>query len=320
VEALFYVFLLYFYIPLIYGGLTDNALKNGFANGKIFSYLVVRFKFSSYEERFLIVFSLIFIFAIPTAIYASLPIVYGAVAKKIGMFLVVAVMAMSSLYAITSKKIHEIYIRYSGRLNFIMAVSAAINLSRATSYAESIITDFVGMRASELPTGLAWISLIMVPIAWLVTLTIGALAIYAVALFSTSFVDSPRNSHVTSLQVPIARKVFRELAPGYAIAFSFAILAVSPLTIVSKVLSTTWAERLIREELVSASFHSKAGRCGIDFLPDAKVAYLEAGKAIIAIPHESLGYIFRPIGCSEIWYSAKQLEGVYNTLDPAVDG
>lgn len=315
-EALFFIFLLYFYIPLICGGVTDNAIKNGFASNRVFSYLVARFNFSSYEEKFLIALSLILILAVPVLIYSVLPIIHSTASKLIGIYLVAGAMALSSLYAITSKHIREIYMKYSGRLNFIIAISATINLSRATSYAESVITDCVGLRASELPTGLAWLSLIMVPIAWLVTLAIGSMAIYAVALFSTSFISAPRKSHVTSLQVPITRKIFREIAPGYAIAFSFAILAVSPLTFVSKLLSTIWAEQFIRKELVSASFHTNAERCGIESLPGAKIAYLEAGKAIVAIPHDDLGYTFRPITCPDMWYSPKQITDVYNSLPP----
>ncbi|VXC43761.1 hypothetical protein [Pseudomonas sp. 9Ag] len=316
-KLIFFSVLLYIYFPIILGIIANHAVKNGYVTTNPLSYILIKFKHSSYEERFLLSLSSIFLITIPIAFYSTSVATDSRNARILGITMISAAMLLSVVYAITSRPVRSTYSKYAGRLNFIIAVSATINFARATSFAEGVISELVGVRASELPTGLAWLSLIMVPVAWLVTLSIGSIAIYAVALFSTSLKDAPRKSHAVGLQVPIQRKVFRELAPGYAVAFSFAILAVSPLTVVSNILGSAWAEKKIREELVSASFHVKASKCSIDGIDGAKVAFLNDGKAIVALPHEKLGFVFQPITCVTNWMDPAQIIEIYKNGNSA---
>lgn len=306
-EAAFYIVLLYLYTPFIWGLLSRNALNNGHHHGGVLSYTLMKLKFSSHEEKFLIILTTLLIVAIPLAAYATFVDSKNKSVITLGIALCILTMTLSAIYVITSKETHATYKRYSGRLNFIIAISATVNLSRATSYAEGIITTLVGVRASDLPTGLAWLTLIMVPVAWVVTLAIGSMAIYVIALFRTSITDASTKAHKTNYLAPVKRKISRELAPGYAIAFSFAILAISPLTIMSSLLRTTWADNQIRKELVDASFHVKAEKCGIDKPENAKVAYLESGKAIIAIPSKKYSYTFEPIECPTTWSKPEEI-------------
>lgn len=300
-KLIFFIAVVYIYVPVVLGMVANHAVRNGYLSKNPISYILTIYRYSTYEERFVLSLSAVFIITIPVAFYAALIAPDSQIAKTLGTGMVSAAMLLSAVYAVTSKTVRATYSKYSGRLSFIIAISATINLARATSLAEGVISELVGVRASELPTGLAWLSLIMVPVAWLVMLSVGSVAIYAVALFSTSLKDAPSRPHKTSLQAPIQRKVFRELAPGYAVAFSFAILAVSPITIVSSILGSTWAEKAIRKELVSASFHVKGSRCAIDEIVGAKIAYLENDKAIAALPDEKFGYIFQPVKCVINW-------------------
>ncbi|ARU88442.1 hypothetical protein [Pseudomonas sp. M30-35] len=89
------------------------------------------------------------------------------------------------------------------------------------------------------------------------------------------------------------------------------MLALVPLSLMEYVLKTPWAENQIRKELVQASFHTKAEKCGIEKIDGAKVAYMEPGKAIIAIPDEKLGYIFSPIKCTVKWRTAQSISEEY---------
>lgn len=306
-EAAFYVFLIYLYVPLVWGILARNKLDNNYHKGGVIVYNFVRFKHSSYEEKYLILLTFLLILAIPVATHIILVKPKSETFATIGSAITILAMILAASYAITSKEVLSTYKKYSGRLNFVIAISATVNLSRATSYAESIISGLVGIRASELPTGLAWLTLIMVPVAWLVTLAMGSLAIYFVALFKTSHTDASKIASHTTLQMPVKRKIFRELAPGYAIAFSFAILAISPLTVAEGVLRTSWADNRIREELVDASFHVKAEKCGIEGIKGAKIAYLESGKAIVALPDTKHSYVFEAIDCPETWLKPEEI-------------
>src|SRR5690606_448925 len=98
---------------------------------------------------------------------------------------------------------------------------------------------------------------------------------------------------------------------GYALAFCFAMLAISPITIMSYLLRTPDAELFIRSQLVDASFHVNAKECRVNKIDNSKIAYTEAGKAIIAIPDDNLGYIFKRIECSRDWEKPEQVESEY---------
>ncbi|MFI7864499.1 hypothetical protein [Ectopseudomonas khazarica] len=309
-EAAFYVILLYLYVPVVWGILVRNKINNKHHKG-VLSYNFIRFKHASYEERFLILLTILLILALPVACHIVYVNPKNETFGTIGSIIAILAMVLSAIYALTSKTVHDVYKKYSGRLNIIIAISATVNFSKATSYADGIISGLIGIRASELPTGMAWLTLIMVPVAWLVTLAIGSIAIYLVALFGSPSIEANRSV----LRIPVKRKVFRELAPYYAVAFSFAILAISPLTLVSHILGTDWAETSIREELVDASFHVKAEKCGIEGIEGAKVAYLESGKAVVALPGAKYSYEFETIDCPATWIKPAEIVRRYGKDD-----
>ncbi|AVO55751.1 hypothetical protein C7A17_24360 [Ectopseudomonas mendocina] len=89
------------------------------------------------------------------------------------------------------------------------------------------------------------------------------------------------------------------------------MLAIAPLSIASFILSSNWADQKVREQLVSASFHIQAKTCGVENIKGAKIAYLEYGKALIAIPDKEKSYIFDRVLCTQTWATADKLNTTY---------
>lgn len=300
-KAVFFITLFYFYLPVVLGVISDRAAKNGFLLESPMQYLVKKFKLSTHEDRFFMLLVGALVLMLPTILFLRLVSPGNCLARIIGVILVLFCLSASVVYVLTSRVVKEGYFKYSGYIKTLIAISVAINLAKSSSYADGVISELTGVRGSDLPTGLVWLSFIMAPIPWVVTLSLGSLIIYAVAIFGANK-KKPRWQSLSVLdQVPVKKSFTYELAPGYAVALSFALLATSPLSITATVLSLPWTERKVREQLVSASFHVKAEKCGVEDIPGAKIAYLEEGKAIIAVPDEKLGYSFASLACAVTW-------------------
>jgi hypothetical protein len=319
VELAFFVSL-FVYASIVLGLVARLAWKRGFINDGPVFYVVKKVKYSLPDERLIYLLSVILFFSVPLSVYLVLINPESAVAQMLVVSMVSLALMVTVYYVLTSSEIKGACKRYSSYLAFLVTVSITVNLSRATSFAESVINELLGIRASELPTGLAWLSIIMTPVAWIITLAIGFLAAYIAVLFNTGRKDVRNNlSLVGSGLAPIRNSTSRELRAGYAIAISFAVLAVSPISLISGFLSTAWAEMKIREQLVGASFHIDARRCGIDDIKGAKIAFLEFGKAIIAMPDEKLGYTFKRLQCDVYWETPEEVYESYASERKMVD-
>lgn len=310
-EAVFFITLFYVYIPIVLGVISYRAAKNGFFLESPMQYLVKRFKLSTHDERFIILLVGALVLMLPTILFLRVVSPGNYLAKMVGVILVLFCLSVSVVYVLTSKVVREGYFKYSGYIKTLIAISVAINLAKSSSYADGVISELTGVRGSDLPTGLVWLSFIMAPIPWVITLSLGSLIIYAMAIFGTNK-KKPRWQSLSVLnQVPVKKCSTYKLAPGHAVALSFALLATSPLSITASVLSLPWTERKVREQLVSASFHVKAEKCGVEDIPGAKVAYLEEGKAIIAVPDEKLGYSFASLACAVTWNTQTNSKGAW---------
>jgi hypothetical protein len=188
----------------------------------------------------------------------------------------------------------------------------------ATSFAEGIINDLTGVRASELPTALTRLTLIMTPVAYVFTITIWSFVLYIITLLlpPNNKSKASTKSPYSYLGTPTKTDHLANFTSGYAVTLGFSMLAIAPLSFASFILGTNWADQTVREQLVSASFHIKSKACGIEKIAGAKIAYLESGKALIAIPDKEKSYIFDRVLCTQTWATADKISTTYGA--PAV--
>lgn len=308
-EVLFIIALLFVYIPVVCAILARNACDLGGPDEGVLTCLYRGFKNSSDEERYIQLLNSIIIVSAPLAVHVFYVSPELRATKIIGLALVGIMTVLSVAFVITSTMIREYYSNYSKIIYALIGLTITINVPRSTSFAEGIIASAIGVPANQLPTALAWLTMLMTPISLVFIFAFYCVGIYVVALLMTCFDEKKESTNSSPLnQIYIKKNTSRRTIAWFATAASFAILAISPLNFTIELLGSNWAERTVRESIVSASFHANATDCGISEVPESgknkiKVAYLDDEKAIIAIPHEIIGYTFERIACPKIWKS-----------------
>ncbi len=301
--------IIYIYFPFVFGIVRRHADKTGFKNRSLLSYLKNRINYCNAEIKFLTILTSSVVLLTPLTFYVKLTGSSSTPLRLVTLSLMLLVITSSVIYAFTSPAIASGYRKFRSLWAFLMTISAAINTSRAASYAESSIADLVGVKGSDLPTALARLSLIMAPVAWAISLSFMFLAIYAITLFKTTLVDTHhKTSLIKSHGAKIEKMPIKSISSGLAIPVCFAMLAVSPLSLLEATLKSEWIDTFIREQLVDASFHVSAKKCNVLNIKGALIAYLEEGKALIAIPDSRKGYHFRKLSCPAIWSNPGDLE------------
>lgn len=308
-RALYFIALFYLYIPFICGAVRWIANKSGFSEKTFGSYLANRFHYSNSDIRFFMAISFIMSLLFPCVIYGKLIDPQNEFIKIVTIFAVVAIAATSSVYALTSELVKAGFKKYQTYWTLFLTASGAVNASRATSYAEGLISNITPVRGSDLPTALARLSIVMTPVAWIISLSFFFVFIYAAVLFKAVVFDSKSNTkNAYIITETTDKKLINKFISGLAIAFSFAMLAVSYLNILDIVLKSKRMEQFVREQIADASFHTQPSKCGIHSSKSGLIAYLEDGKAILAQPDESLSYTFKGIECPREWLKPEQIE------------
>lgn len=320
-DAGFSIITFFVYFPLILGLVSLYANKRGFSHLTPFGFLANRLKYASAENKYIGSLVLVILFTAPAATYAKLINSDSVIAKTLAITALIAMPTISVIFIFFSETVRAIYKKYAFFFTAIITLSAAINYSMATSFAEGIINDLTEVRASELPTALTRLTLIMTPVACVFTITVWSFVLYAITLFLPSNRNGTANIAFSgsSLSTPTRTDHLADFTSGYAVALGFSMLAIAPLSIASFILSTNWADQKVREQLVSASFHIKAEACGVENIKGAKIAYLESGKALIAIPDNEKNYIFDRVLCAQTWAPAEHVSttyGVPSTPEP----
>lgn len=313
-DALYLIAVIYLYSPIMWGILGNHASRHGHPDISTARYAIKLAKTLERDERTIYFLSIIFTLFLPLAFYSILTKSNGGLVTSAAVALLLIATALSAISVFTSPTIRTIYKKYTAQLNASAVILAAVNYSIATSYAEGVIGYLTGVRASELPTAMSWLSIIMVPLAWVTMLATVFLVLYAAALFGAgvkSEVKKPLSSPLG--QVAIKTRTPQEHTKLYVLSFCCAVLALTPIILISALLKTDWAEKKIREQLVSASFHIKPKACGLSEVEGAKIALLEVGKAIIAIPDQKYGYKFGLVQCSREWMTPEEFRNAYNT-------
>jgi len=319
-EVIFVLVLLFVYFPAVFGVVANVAGMQGNTAGSIFSYIFKAVKYSSIDGRYVISIIIFLVFMCPIFVYKKFIGPSSGLASLIALVLMVFMMVVSTVAIYSSPLIRNFYRRFFYGINLIVAAFAAINLSRATSYAEGIVSSLVGVRASELPTGLTWISILMVPVAWAITISMWSMAIHVVTLIYTIYnevrEERRRGVHISQCS---SAKSSSKIPNGLLLTLGFVVLTVSPVSIASFLLKSSGAERFVREELVDASFHISPEECGIKEALGARIAYLELGKAVIAIPDKKLGFQFRPVECVKNWNKPADVEKLIASINSEFD-
>lgn len=312
-EAAFLILVFYIYLPLLLGLISLYAKKRGFGHLSPLGFLFNRLKYAKIENKYFGFLLLIILVTAPAAAYAKYINSDGVIAKTIAITTLATLPITSVIFIFFSETVREIYKKYAFFFTAIITLSAAINYSMASSFAEGIINDLTGVRAGELPTALTRLTLIMTPVACVFTITAWSFVFYTITLFlpSNRRGRAGKSSPCSSLNTPTKIDHLADFTSGYAVALGFSMLAIAPLSIASLILSTNWADQKVREQLVSASFHIKSEVCGIENIKNAKIAYLESGKALIAIPDKKKSYIFDRVLCTQTWATADKLSTTY---------
>lgn len=312
-EAGFSIVTFYIYLPLLLGLISLYAKKQGLGHLSPLGFLFNRLKYASIENRYFGFLILLILFTTPAAAYVKHINSDSVIAKTAVITTLAALPITSVIFIFFSEAIRAIYKKYAFFFTAIITLSAAINYSMATSFAEGIINDLTGVRASELPTALTRLTLIMTPVACVFTITAWSFVFYTITLLlpSNRRRKTSTSHPCSSLGTKTKKDHLADFTNGYAVALGFSMLAIAPLSIASFILSTNWADQKIREQLVSASFHIKSEACRIENIKDAKVAYLEPGKALIAIPDKEKSYIFDRVLCTQAWTTADKLSTTY---------
>lgn len=298
---------IYLYFPFVMGVLRRYADRTGFVNKSLASYLLNRLRYCNPDIQFLTILTTSVVILTSMVFYVQLTGSRTTILRLTMLALMLLIAASSVIYAFSSPATAFGYKKFRPLWAFLITISAAINTSRAASYAESSISNLIGIRASDLPTALARLSLIMAPIAWAISLSFMFLAIYAITLFKATIIDlRQKNSILDSHGARIEKKPIKIFGTGLAISVCFAMLAVSPISILEATLKSEWIDIFIREQLVDASFHAPAKVCKVA-KKGALIAYLEDGKSLIAIPDRHLGYTFGKLECPTPWSKAQDI-------------
>ncbi|WP_339511940.1 hypothetical protein [Pseudomonas sp. RL_15y_Pfl2_60] len=315
-EGFFFIALFFLYIPFLFGLSAHLAIKQGFPNKSAIGFIARKIRYSDNQSRHLILVAVVFAVLMPAFIYKAVVNSHSAIATYTGITSLTVILILSILIIANSATVKGTYKKYTYLFNSALALVVTINISRATSYAENIVVNLTNIRASEIPTGLAWLTIVMLPVAWIITTAIFSIAVYAVALLGTTIKNpSPSSNKKTYSLTPLPNNKTNSSSNGYILACGFAMLALAPLNLMEYVLKTPWAEKQIRKELVQASFHSRAEKCGVENIDGAKIAYVETGKAIIAVPDEKLGYTFTPIECDIKWRTVQSVSEEYKRVE-----
>lgn len=315
-KILYILIVIYLYFPFVAGSIRQYADRTGFANKSLAGYLSNRLRYCNSDIKFLTIFTASVVMLTPLVFYVQLTGSRTTTVRLAMLALMLIVVASSLIYAFSSPTIAYGYKRFRPLWAFLITVSAAINTSRAASYAESSISNLIGIRASELPTALARLSLIMAPIAWVISLSFTFLTIYTITLFKTTVIDTNQKTSTQHTHgAKIEKKTIKRLGSGLAISVCFAMLAVSPISILEATLKSEWVDIFIREQLVDASFHTPAKECKATKIKGALIAYLEDGKALIAIPDKKFGYTFGKLECHTTWRKAQDIEHDFETIN-----
>lgn len=300
-HGLYIVTIIYLYFPLVIALVRRHADTTGFKDKAIAPYIKNRFIYCNVEVKFLIVLSITIATLLPITIYTKLTGSNTTPLRIVALATMLLTSITSAAFALKSQAIAEGYKKYRKLWAFLITISAAINTSRAASFAESYIANLTGVRGNDIPTALARLSLLMAPIAWAISLSFMFLAIYTIALFKTVVIDPKNKVSLTQLHgAHIVQRRMESLGAGIAISVCFAMLAVSPLSLLEATLKSEWIDAFIRDQIVDASFHVPADKCNAKN-KGALIAYLENEKALIAFPENRMGYIFKKIQCPATW-------------------
>lgn len=316
-EAGFSIITFYVYIPLLLGLISLYAKKRGFGHLSPLGFLINRLKYANIENKYFGYLILIILFTAPAVIYVKHINGDSTTAKVIAITTLISLPITSVIFIFFSEPVRTIYKKYAFFFTAIITLSAAINYSMATSFAEGIINDLTEVRASELPTALTRLTLIMTPVACVFTITVWSFVFYTITLLLPSNRQSKASTGCSRfpLNTPTKRDLLADFTSGYAVTLGFSMLAIAPLSVASFILGTSWADQKVREQLVSASFHMRAEACGIENIKGAKIAYLESGKALIAIPDDEKTYIFDRVLCHQPWATAEKITSSYSSPD-----
>ncbi|WP_139210190.1 hypothetical protein [Pseudomonas delhiensis] len=138
-EVIFVLVLLFVYFPAVFGVVANAAGMQGNTADSVFSYLFKAIKYSSIDGRYVISIIFFMIFMCPIFIYKKFIGPSSGLASLIALVLMVFMMVVSIVAIYSSPLIRDFYKRFFYGINLIVAAFAAINLSRATSYAEGIV-------------------------------------------------------------------------------------------------------------------------------------------------------------------------------------
>ena len=183
---------IYLYLPFISSLLRRYADRTGFINEGLAGYLLNRLRYCNSDIKLLTILTASVAILTPMVFYVQLIGSRTTTLRLTMLALMLLIAVPSVIYAFSSPAIAFWYKKFRSLWAFLITVSAAINTSRAASYAESSISNLIGIRASDLPTALARLSLIMTHIAWAISLSFMFLAIYAIALFKTTVIDTTK--------------------------------------------------------------------------------------------------------------------------------
>lgn len=319
-EVAFVLFLLFVYFPAAFGVVANIASTRGYVNDSVPSYIAKIIRFSSADTRYIVAILIFLICIVPVFVYKRFVDSVSGLASVIALALMVLMLIVSAVSIYSSPLIRGFYRKYFCGINIVVVMLMAINASRATSYAEGIISSLVGVRASELPTGLVWMSIIMAPVAWAITISMWSMAAHVVIFLYAIFNEThdAKRRKILAAQ-GFNTKLSSKIPNGLLLALGFAVLAVSPVSMVSFLLKSPGAEKIVREELVDASFHVSAEECEIKGILGAKIAYLETGKALVAIPDEKLGFQFARVECAKNWSQPADIENSVASINADFD-
>lgn len=190
-DALYLLAVIYLYCPIMWGLLGNHARRHGHSDTSTIKYAIKLFKTLERDEKTIYLLSVLFALFLPLAFYSILTKSNDGfiTSSAVSLLLIATVLAAISFF--TSPTVRAIYKKHTTSLNASVVILAAINYSVATSYAESAIVYLTGVRASELPTAMSWLSIIMVPLAWMTMLATRFLALYAAALFGAGVKSGP---------------------------------------------------------------------------------------------------------------------------------
>ncbi|ARU88443.1 hypothetical protein [Pseudomonas sp. M30-35] len=192
-EGLFFIALFFLYIPFLFGLSSHLAISQGFPNKTSIGFIARKIRYSDNQSRHLILVAVVFAVLMPAFIYKAVVNAQSPIATYTGITSFTIILILSILIIANSATVKDTYKKYTYLFNSALALVVTVNISRATSYAESIVVNLTNIRASEIPTGLAWLTIIMLPVAWIITTAVFSLLVYAIALLGTAIKNPGHN-------------------------------------------------------------------------------------------------------------------------------